>query len=99
LPRLELKMTLVSLIHQKVSFENAPLLGGQPATDIVALDEALKELEAMDPRKCRIVELRYIGGLSIEETAEALEISTATVEREWRAAKAWLYRAITEGNA
>jgi RNA polymerase sigma-70 factor (ECF subfamily) len=84
---------------RKVSIEDAPILGHEPATDILALDDAMNALEAVDPRKCRIVELRFIGGLSIEETAEVLEISTATVEREWRSAKAWLYQAMTEGKA
>jgi RNA polymerase sigma factor (TIGR02999 family) len=84
---------------QKVSIEDAPILGRAAPADIVALDDALDALEAFDPRKCRIVELKFIGGLSIEETAEVLAISTATVEREWRSAKAWLYQAMTEGKA
>ena len=71
----------------------------EPAADILALDEALLELESKDPRKCRIVEFKFFGGLSTEETAAVLAISTATVEREWRAAKAWLYRAMTEGKS
>jgi len=60
--------------------------------DVLALDEALEQLAAKDERLCRVVELRYFAGLSIDETAEALEVSTATVERDWTLAKAWLYQ-------
>jgi len=60
--------------------------------DLLDLDETLRKLEAQDPRKSRIAELRYFGGLSVEETAEALSISVATVMREWRITKAWLQR-------
>ena len=81
----------------KVSFDEAAIVSQGQAADLVALDDALTSLEAMDERKARIVELRYIGGLNIEETAEVLSISPATVQREWRAAKAWLYREIKEG--
>jgi RNA polymerase sigma-70 factor, ECF subfamily len=63
-------------------------------SDLVALDEALQELAKLDPRKARVVELRFFGGLSLEETAEALQISTDTVGRDWRAAKAWLKREV-----
>ena len=84
---------------RKVSIETAQIPGIEPVTDFLALDDALKVLETLDPRKCRIVELRFIAGLSIEKTAEVLSISTATVEREWRSAKAWLYRMMTEGTA
>jgi RNA polymerase sigma factor (TIGR02999 family) len=84
----------------KVSLDQAPIISQQQSADLIALDDALTSLEAIDPRKSRIVELRYIGGLNIEETAEVLDISPATtVQREWRAAKAWLYRAIKEGAA
>lgn len=60
--------------------------------DFIALDEALDELAEMDPRAARIVEMRFFGGLSVEETAEVMEISTPTVKRDWRTAKAWLYQ-------
>lgn len=60
--------------------------------DFIALDEALDELAAMDPRAARIVELRFFGGLSVEETAEVLDVSAPTVKRDWRTAKAWLYQ-------
>jgi RNA polymerase sigma factor (sigma-70 family) len=61
-------------------------------SDFVALDEALQGLDKLDPRKARVVELRFFGGLSLEETAEALQVSPDTVGRDWRAAKAWLMR-------
>lgn len=60
--------------------------------DILALDEALTKLEVFDPAGCRVVELRYFGGLTIEETAEVMRISSATVKRRWTVVKAWLYR-------
>lgn len=60
--------------------------------DFIALDRALDELAAMDPRAARIVEMRFFGGLTVEETAEVMEISTPTVKRDWRTAKAWLYQ-------
>jgi len=59
---------------------------------VLALDEALQRLEALDPRKSRIVEMRFFGGLSLEETAEALNVSVATVRRDWSLARAWLFR-------
>jgi RNA polymerase sigma factor (TIGR02999 family) len=77
-----------------VTLDEAALMGGEGASELVALDEALRELEAIDPQKGRVVELRYFAGLSIEETAEVLNISPTTVRREWRRAKAWLYRAM-----
>jgi RNA polymerase sigma-70 factor, ECF subfamily len=80
----------------QVSLDEAATVSEKQASDLIALDDALSSLEAIDPRKCRIVELRYIGGLNIEETAEVLSISPATVQREWRSAKAWLYRTISE---
>jgi RNA polymerase sigma factor (sigma-70 family) len=72
-------------------------MAGEQAEDFIALDEALSALEAVDAQKGRIVELRYFGGMSIEETAEVLNVSPRTVRREWQRAKAWLYRMISEG--
>ncbi len=73
--------------------EEAAVLMSQPrAAELLALDEALDELAKLDPRKSRVVELRYFGGLSLAETAEVLEVSPMTVRRDWRAAKAWLFR-------
>ena len=66
-----------------------------PGVDVLALDEALNALSAIDPRQCRVVELRFFAGLTIDEAAEALEVSPATVEREWALAKAWLYRRLS----
>ena len=62
------------------------------ASDLVALDEALESLTGIDPRKGRVVEMRFFGGLSVEETAEVLEVSPQTVLRDWKLAKAWLYK-------
>jgi RNA polymerase sigma factor (TIGR02999 family) len=67
--------------------------------EILSLDEALKGLEALDPRQARIVELRFFGGLTVEETAEVAGIGTATVKREWRTARAWLRRELDAGSA
>jgi RNA polymerase sigma factor (TIGR02999 family) len=64
-------------------------------TDLIALDEAMKALEVMDPRKSRVVELRYFGGLSLEEAALVLDVSVATVRRDWSFARAWLFRELT----
>jgi RNA polymerase sigma factor (TIGR02999 family) len=69
----------------------------RPDVNLMALDEALSRLEAVDPQKSRIVELRYFGGLSIEETAEVLGVSPATVNRGWSMARAWLRRELGEG--
>lgn len=75
----------------KVSLDEGIDLSDERATDLIALDDALQQLAEIDPQKSRIVELRFFGGLSIEETAEVLGIGTATVIRQWRMAKAWLY--------
>lgn len=65
--------------------------------EVVALDEALRELEEVDPRAAKVVECRFFGGMEVEETAAALGISTATVKRDWRVARAWLARALGDG--
>jgi RNA polymerase sigma factor (TIGR02999 family) len=78
-----------------VPLDEAAVLAGEGASELVALDEALRGLEEVDPQKARVVELRYFAGLSIEETAEVLGVSPTTVRREWRRAKAWLYRAVS----
>ena len=83
---------------QKLALDEAIAVRGQePDVDIAALDEAITNLQAIDPRQSRIVELRYFGGLSIEATAEVLEISPATVKREWNIARTWLHREIRRG--
>ena len=69
---------------------------GGDGVDVVALDDALVSLAEMDPRQGQIVELRFFGGLTIEETAEALNISPGTVKREWATAKLWLYHRLSQ---
>ena len=70
-------------------------LGENADTDLVALDEALIGLTSIDPRKAQIVEMRFFGGLTVEEIGEVLKVSTGTIKRDWRAAKAWLYQELT----
>jgi RNA polymerase sigma-70 factor (ECF subfamily) len=79
-------------LDEALATEGAVLMSQPRAAELLALDEALDELAKFDARKSRVVELRYFGGLSLDETAEVLEISPMTVRRDWRAAKAWLYR-------
>ena len=79
-------------IVNHVSLEEAFNVTAEKEADLVALDEALNELATFDARKAKIVELKFFGGLSVEETAEVLKISGVTVMREWNKAKAWLYR-------
>lgn len=76
---------------------NISVAAPDPSVDILALDEALQHLARLDPRQSQLVELRYFAGLTIEETAEALDISPATVKREWAVARAWLKREVTRG--
>ena len=76
----------------QVSFTEAASVPVPQSTDVLALDKALRELEKIDPRKSQIVEMRFFGGLSQEETAEALNVSVATVRRDWSLARAWLAR-------
>ncbi len=79
----------------RVPLDEAMIVSEERAADVVALDDALKSLAEIDPRQSQIVELRFFGGLSIEETAEVLAVSPGTVMRDWTLAKAWLRRAIT----
>jgi RNA polymerase sigma-70 factor, ECF subfamily len=81
-----------------VSLDEAPSVCREPDKNLVALDDALKELSAVDQRKSKVVELRYFGGLSIKETAEVLGVSVETAVRDWRLAKIWLLRELSEGN-
>jgi RNA polymerase sigma factor (TIGR02999 family) len=81
---------------QKVSLEDAADVSDERAVDLVALDDALTNLAAFDSRKAEIVKLKYFGGLTIEETAEALGVSTPTVERDWQTAKIWLHHEISK---
>ena len=82
---------------ERVELQESLVLAEQPGGDLVSLDDALNRLAEIDPRKSQIVELRYFGGLRIEETAEALHISPETVMRDWRAAKAWLFMQLGDG--
>jgi RNA polymerase sigma factor (TIGR02999 family) len=80
---------------QHVSLEDTAVLGGHRDEDLIALDEAMLALVRLDSRKASVVELRFFGGLTAEETAEVLKVSTITVLRDWSTAKAWLYREMT----
>lgn len=77
---------------QRVSLEDALAVADEQSAELVALDDALNDLAAFDQRKSKVAELRFFGGLSVEETAAALQVAPVTVMREWRLAKAWLYR-------
>ena len=79
----------------KVTLDEAAAVTETRSEGLLALDDALEMLAAQDPRKSQIVELRYFGGLTVEEAAEFLKLSQRTVEREWNMAKAWLYRALS----
>jgi RNA polymerase sigma factor (TIGR02999 family) len=74
-----------------IQLDEALAAAPSPAANLLELDEALKRLTEIDPRKSQVVELRFFGGLSLEETAEALKVSTKTVQRDWDLARAWLY--------
>ena len=78
--------------EERLSLDESLVVSGEPGALLIALDDALTCLAAFDPRKSQVIELRYFGGLSVEETAEALKISRETVMRDWKLAKAWLYR-------
>ena len=80
----------------KVPLDEAAVLAPEKAAETIALDEALERLAEHDQRKCRVVEMRYFGGLTVEEIAEVLKISAVTVMRDWSMAKAWLHREMTD---
>ena len=82
---------------EKVSLDEVADVSHERAADLVALDEALTKLALIDPRKAQIVELKYFGGMTIEEAAEVLEVSTPTVERDWHMAKIWLHCEVSKG--
>jgi RNA polymerase sigma factor (TIGR02999 family) len=81
---------------ERVTLDGAEAASPGVDVDLIDLDRALTQLAEFDPRKARIVELRYFGGLSLEESSQALGISVATVQRDWRAARAWLVRALSQ---
>jgi RNA polymerase sigma factor (TIGR02999 family) len=84
---------------QHVVLDEVAVLSSDRTGDMVALDDALNALARLDPRKAQIIEMRFFGGLSVEETAEVLKVSPATVRRDWSIAKLWLYRELGDGNA
>jgi RNA polymerase sigma factor (TIGR02999 family) len=80
---------------QQVSFDESLAVGEQRDEDLVALDDALEALARIDQRKSQVIEMRFFGGLSVEETAEALRVSADTVMRDWRLARVWLLRELS----
>jgi RNA polymerase sigma factor (TIGR02999 family) len=82
---------------QKVTFDEAALVAGERGPDLAALDAALAAFETVHPRQSQVVELRFFGGLTIEESAEALHVSPETVKRDWRFARLWLLRELEVG--
>jgi RNA polymerase sigma-70 factor, ECF subfamily len=84
---------------QQVSLGEALEVPQASVTDLVAVDQALTELAELDARKAKVVELRFFGGLTVEETAQVLDVSTDTVLRDWKMAKVWLLRELSQGNA
>ena len=80
-----------------VSLDEAALVGGHRTADLVALDDAMNTLAQLDPRKAQVVEMRFFGGLNVDETADVLKVSPATVMRDWSTAKTWLYRELANG--
>ena len=81
----------------QIQLDETLVVSQQKAAEVIALDHALRELELIDPQQSRIVELRFFGGLTVEEAAEVLHVSPATIKREWSTAKAWLYRELAKG--
>jgi RNA polymerase sigma factor (TIGR02999 family) len=82
--------------QEKLALDEAANVSLEPDSNLLALDEALKSLAVIDPQQERLVELRYFGGLTIEETAEVMDLSPATIKREWAMARAWLHQSIAE---
>lgn len=82
---------------QHIALEDTAIVGGGRAENLVVLDDAMQALARIDPRKAHVVELRFFGGLSVEETAEVLKVSPVTVMRDWNTARAWLLREIGGG--
>ena len=83
----------------RITLDDSLLISEDRLGDVVAMDEVVRRLESLDARQGQIVELRFFGGLSVEEVAEVMRISTPTVKREWQSAKAWLHRELTRGSA
>jgi len=93
--RITLDESVMSASAQGASAGQGHEIGGAGGVDVLALDAALEKLAALDPQQAKIVELRYFGGLTVEEAAEALDISPATVKRHWTVARAWLKKELT----
>ncbi len=83
--------------HQRIDFDKTEVAGDVPSEDLLALDEAMRRLASEDPAKARLVELRFFGGLTVDESAQVLGISGITAKRKWRYARAWLRREVTKG--
>lgn len=83
----------------RITLDDSLLIAADRISDVLAIDEVVKRLEALDPRQGHIVELRFFGGLNVEEVAEVMRISTPTVKREWQSAKAWLHRELSKTGA
>jgi RNA polymerase sigma factor (TIGR02999 family) len=81
---------------RRISLDEAPLISPAPETDLVQLNDALEKLEKFDSRKAKVVELRFFGGLNLDETAEVLKVSRDTVKRDWNLAKTWLLSEMAE---
>jgi len=81
---------------RKLELDEALVISRQKASEVLALDDALKQLALIDPQQSRIVELRFFGGLTVEEAAEVLHVSPATIKREWSTAKAWLFHELAK---
>ena len=84
-------------LFRRVEMESVTIAADEAAWDMLALDEALRELEAMDARQAQVVELRFFGGLTLEETADAVGVAPITVRRDWETARLWLYRRLERG--
>jgi DNA-directed RNA polymerase specialized sigma24 family protein len=85
-------------VRKKVTFDEGLAFADERTLDVLALDDALVALAGFDPRKSQVVEMRFFGGLSVEETAEALHVSVDTVMRDWKLARAWLSPEMTKQN-
>ncbi len=83
----------------RVSLEDAGVVSEQKGAEVIAVDESLRRLALLDPRKSQIVELRYFGGLTVEETADVVGVSAITIKREWAKARAWLFRELGQESA
>ncbi len=82
----------------KISLDEPLLVSPEPAADLVRIDEALSALAEVDPRKAKVVEMRFFGGMTEEETAEVLHVSRETIKRDWRLARGWLWRELNLGD-